>query len=155
MPRTIDTIIIHCAATPNGKPFFIEDIDRWHIERGFKRSEKARLLHRPELLSVGYHHVIDLEGRVASGRHHDEIGAHASGHNAHSIGICLIGTDKFTPKQWESLAILQNAMWSMYPSAKTVGHRDLPNVAKTCPGFSVADWLKGNLKPLAGHILEG
>ena len=53
-----------------------------------------------------------------------------------------------------------------YPQARICGHRDLspdingdgtiePNEwLKTCPGFTVADWLAGDMAPLAGHICE-
>ena len=33
--RTIDKIIIHCAATPEGRPHSVEDIRRWHKAQGF------------------------------------------------------------------------------------------------------------------------
>lgn len=35
--RTIRLIIVHCSATPNGRPHNAADIDRWHKERGFDR----------------------------------------------------------------------------------------------------------------------
>ena len=34
--REIKEIIIHCAATPEGKNFTVKDIDVWHKARGFK-----------------------------------------------------------------------------------------------------------------------
>ncbi|MGM9780085.1 MAG: N-acetylmuramoyl-L-alanine amidase, partial [Prevotella sp.] len=33
--RKIDEIIVHCAATPEGKDYTVAQIDRWHKERGF------------------------------------------------------------------------------------------------------------------------
>ena len=150
--REIDTIVIHCAATPNGKHFTIEDIDRWHVENGWRRG-KMRYAHRPHLLAVGYHEVGYIDGTIASGRHHDEVGAHAAMHNAHSLGYCMIGTDKFTLKEWEALKLWHDSVLAIHPHAKTVGHTDLPGVTKTCPGFSVAEWLAGGRKPLEGHII--
>ena len=35
--RNIDTILIHCSATPAGKDFTVADIDGWHRARGFDR----------------------------------------------------------------------------------------------------------------------
>ena len=32
------------------------------------------------------------------------------------------------------------------------GHREIPGVAKTCPGFDVSDWLAGGLIPLRGAL---
>ena len=51
--RKIDLIIVHCAATPEGKDFNVSDIDRWHRQQGFK--------------SIGYHFVVRLNGEVERG----------------------------------------------------------------------------------------
>ena len=53
------------------------DIDRWHRERGW--------------LKIGYHYVIKRDGTVETGRELEEVGAHAKGHNAISVGICMVG----------------------------------------------------------------
>lgn len=45
--RKITEIIIHCSATTEDKDFTVEDIDRWHRQRGFS--------------GVGYHFIIRLE----------------------------------------------------------------------------------------------
>lgn len=34
--RTITLFIIHCSATPEGKDYTVQDIDRWHKARGWK-----------------------------------------------------------------------------------------------------------------------
>ena len=34
--RKISEIIVHCAATPEGKAFTVADIDAWHKKRGFR-----------------------------------------------------------------------------------------------------------------------
>lgn len=126
--RTIDEIIIHCAATPEGKDYTIEDIDKWHKQRGFKK--------------IGYHYVIYRDGTCHEGRPESEMGAHCIGHNAHSIGICYIGgctTDGVTPKdtrtpeQKEALISLLKAMRKKYPKASIRSHRDF--AAKACPSF--------------------
>lgn len=153
--RTITDIIIHCAATPNGRWFDVSQIDRWHQERGFKRQDFYRKKHNPLLLAIGYHFVIYNNGAVATGRHLDEIGAHARGFNSHSIGICLIGTGKFSIAQWENLRGNVRGLIAKYHGVeRIVGHRDLPDVHKDCPGFSVSDWLRGDMRPLSAHVLE-
>ena len=176
--RLIDLIVIHCAATPNGRPFTTADIDAWHHERGFRRALADRQRQEMNLAAIGYHYVVYTNGAVANGRHLDEIGAHAYGHNDRSIGLCLIGTDKFTPAQW---AILRDNLCATartlaerrelpdrpkYPptpaeaialykrmGVRVCGHRDLPGVKKECPGFDVAAFLAGGMQPLAGHVL--
>jgi len=153
MTRAINGIIIHCAATPNGKDFTVADIDRWHDERGFARRGYWRMRFNQTLRAIGYHYVIYTSGEVAAGRHEYEVGAHAGGFNAKTIGICMIGTDRYSAAQWEALDNLVAGLQKEYPAAKVLGHRDLsPDLngngviepdewTKTCPGFDVAAWL--------------
>ena len=63
--RKIKYIVLHCSATKEGVPFGIEDIDRWHRQRGFRK--------------VGYHYVIEIDGTLRKGRDIAEIGAHVQG----------------------------------------------------------------------------
>lgn len=152
--RTITQIIVHCAATPNGKHFTTADINRWHRERGFKRSPEWMARQNKDLDAIGYHFAIYVNGAVATGRHLEEVGAHAQNFNQKSIGVCLIGTDAFTPAQWESLRANISGLQKQFPGVKVVGHRDLPDVHKSCPGFDVTAWLAADMAPLAGHVLE-
>ncbi len=129
--RRIDTIVIHCSATPEGKNFRARDIDAWHRQRGFK--------------TIGYHYVIDLDGTIEKGRDESEVGAHVSGYNSHSIGICYIGgcdknmkpKDTRTMAQKESIIRLLMQLLCKYPNADIKGHRDFPKVNKACPSFDV------------------
>jgi N-acetylmuramoyl-L-alanine amidase len=179
--RAIDLVVVHCSATPSGRwlggkqPWQIgyrsapAVIDGWHFERGFHRrmSELARF--NPHLGSIGYHYVLDLDGTVWTGRHLDEPGAHVAGHNARSVGICLVGGMEpseaaYSLPQWQALAGLVTELGARF-GAKATGHRDLSPDAnrdgvidrrdwlKTCPGFDVAAWLAGGLQPLKGRTL--
>ncbi len=131
--RQINYIIIHCSATKAGQDFHASDIDRWHKERGFD--------------CIGYHRVIDLDGTIEKGRNISKPGAHCKGHNADSIGICYIGgldkdgnpADTRTEAQKESLLEIIKNYKKMFPNAKVVGHRDMPNVHKACPCFDAKD----------------
>lgn len=158
MPRKIDLIVIHCTASPNGRPVTVEDIDAWHRERGFMRLSRYLMDFNPHLSSIGYHYVIGVDGAVHTGRHTDEIGAHAQGHNGNSIGVCMVGTDKFTLAQWKSLAELVLKLLDIVDirigdeTPIVVGHRDLPGVHKDCPGFDVQAWLVS--AGLAGPLYE-
>lgn len=159
----ISEIIIHCAATPNGQWFTAKDIDAWHKQRGFNRS--PALAQYSPLKHIGYHFVIGLKGGVVIGRRLDETGAHCVGHNTQSIGICLIGTDRFTQAQWQALKTLVEVMQDKFPGIRILGHRDTspdlngdgvirPNEwVKTCPGFSVTDWLAGDKRAPIDHCL--
>lgn len=128
--RTIDTIIVHCSATPEGKDFTVEQIDQWHRLRGFR--------------CIGYHFVIYRDGSIHKGRPIEQVGAHCKGYNAHSIGICYIGgctSDGKTPKdtrteaQRLALIALVRELKASYPSATVHGHNQFAN--KACPSFNV------------------
>lgn len=178
MPRPISLIVIHCSASRNGDSLFrgslgtpgfatpAQTIDSWHIARGFKRGAAARAGFNPGLAAIGYHYVIYTNGAIATGRHPDEIGAHVTGFNQASLGICLVGTDRFTPAQWQALRELVASLHLRYPDARILGHRDLSpdrnangvvepaEWLKTCPGFAVAAWRQAGMAPLPENLLE-
>ncbi|MBS0367594.1 MAG: N-acetylmuramoyl-L-alanine amidase [Proteobacteria bacterium] len=165
MPRTINLLVIHCADVPNGRWTTTGDINGWHRARKFKRQSAARSAFNPALDAIGYHWVIYTDGTRATGRAPEEVGAHAAGHNADSLGICLVGTDRFTPIQWAHLAVLVRDVCTRYripivpadtaaPVLRgVIGHGEIPGVAKRCPGFSVRDWLLQGMTPDPQHIL--
>lgn len=101
--RSIDLIVIHCSATPNGVWVSPEQIDRWHQQRGFQRKEEYARRFCPALPHIGYHRLILANGQAAIGRQLEEIGAHVAGHNASSIGVCMVGTSAFFEAQWAAL----------------------------------------------------
>jgi N-acetylmuramoyl-L-alanine amidase len=128
--RHINEIIIHCSATPEGRDYTVADIDRWHKARGWR--------------GIGYHYVIYRDGSVHAGRPVEQIGAHCTGHNANSIGICYIGgvsadgktpKDTRTPAQRIALRELVEELRAKYPGATVHGHREF--APKACPSFDV------------------
>lgn len=121
----IDSIIVHCSATRAGQDIKASDIDKWHKERGFKM--------------IGYHFVVDLDGKIEPGRpltmsgaHCDTAGLSGKVYNSHSIGICYIGgldkkgnaCDTRTRKQKRSLHNLIYSLAMKYPIKEIIGHRD-------------------------------
>lgn len=133
--RRIDEIIVHCTATPEGQDRTVEQIRQDHIKnRGFS--------------DIGYHLVVYRDGSVHKGRDVDIAGAHATNHNAHSIGVVYVGgvenrpgvpyaqlkpKDTRTDQQKASLLALLMDLRKLYPTAKIHGHRDFAN--KACPSF--------------------
>jgi N-acetylmuramoyl-L-alanine amidase len=133
-----DFIAIHCSATSEKQNFGAADINKWHRAKGWA--------------CIGYHYVIKRDGTIEQGRKESQVGAHVADWNAVSLGICMIGgvdaddrnkaEDNFTPEQYASLKDLILELKTRYPKAKIQGHRDFPKVAKACPCFDVATWLK-------------
>lgn len=128
--RKITKIIIHCSATPEGRNYTVEDIDRWHRQKGWN--------------GIGYHYVIYRDGSVHAGRDIEIMGAHCAGQNAHSIGVCYIGgmtadnkkpKDTRTPEQKAALRDLVELLRTKYPTATVHGHREF--ASKACPCFDV------------------
>jgi len=132
--RTITEIIVHCTATPEGKDYTVDDIRRCHTMPVSKGGRGWS--------DIGYHYIIYRDGTLHEGRDVDVSGAHCTGHNSHSIGVCYVGgcaTDGKTPKdtrteeQNTSLLSLLVDLRRFYPTAKIHGHRDF--AAKACPSF--------------------
>jgi N-acetyl-anhydromuramyl-L-alanine amidase AmpD len=135
--RKITEIIIHCSATPDGKDYTVDDIRRWHKQRGYS--------------DVGYHYIVYRNGILAQGRDVNIIGAHASGHNAHSIGICYIGgmsadntrpEDTRTLRQKGRLLSLLVDLRKLYPNARIIGHRDLSEDKNGNGIIEPSEWMK-------------
>lgn len=130
--RACTLAVIHCSATFPGQNVRVEDIDRWHRQRGFT--------------CIGYHFYITVDGIIHVGRPIEQAGAHCQGFNAHSIGICYEGgldkdgcpCDTRTLLQKAALVALLNKLKEIHPTLDIVGHNDL-NPLKSCPCFSVVE----------------
>jgi N-acetyl-anhydromuramyl-L-alanine amidase AmpD len=117
--RAIAKHIVHCSDSGFGDA---KTIREWHLERGWN--------------DIGYHYVIRRDGEVEVGRTLEVIGAHCQGHNADSVGTCLVGIADFAPCQFEALKRIHAMLRQMFPGLKIYGHREF-NPGKTCPNFDV------------------
>lgn len=133
--RKIERVIVHCSDTRASQDIGVEEIRRWHLDRGWS--------------DIGYHFCIRRDGNIEAGRPVDRIGAHTSGHNKNSIGVCLIGGRKvfdYTKKQMQRLDDLVAQLLEAYDIFDVAGHRDF-NPGKECPRFNVRQYFFG--RPLA------
>ncbi len=131
--RKINKIVIHCTATPEGREHNVADIRRWHLKRGFS--------------DIGYHYLIHIDGKIEVGRPLHRIGAHTSGENTGSIGVCYVGgmdkdmkkaKDTRTQAQKDSLVKLLHELIYKYNKDMTIhGHNEFAN--KACPSFNVQE----------------
>ena len=115
--KTTRIILHHAAAKSCGAA----TIHQWHLNNGWS--------------GIGYHFVVRKNGTIERGRPENTVGAHASGSNSDSIGICFEGdfmsetmsdTQKNAGK--ELVAYLKNK----YGISKVQKHSDV--CSTDCPG---------------------
>ncbi|MGW9332732.1 N-acetylmuramoyl-L-alanine amidase [Bosea sp. NPDC055594] len=129
--RRIEEIIVHCTATPEGRPVSVNTIRGWHIGQGWR--------------DIGYHWVVLLDGTIAPGRPESQVGSHVAGHNSGTLGVVYVGgvgadgktpKDTRTPAQKTALLELCRALIQRYPAIRKVtGHNQYSS--KACPSFDV------------------
>lgn len=130
--RKIERIIVHCSATPEGANIKTDTIRRWHV-KGNKWKD------------IGYHYVVELDGKVGKGREEKTTGAHTKGKNSTSIGVCYVGgldqekrpKDTLRGVQLGSMEQLLMDLLTRYPDATLHGHNEF--ASKACPSFDVQD----------------
>lgn len=151
--RRIDHIVIHCSATRASHDIGAAAINQWHLERGWS--------------GIGYHFVIRRNGELEFGRPVEKVGAHVRGHNAYTIGVCMVGglnedgkpENNFTDAQFETALELCDNLVAKYTvnmrKPTVLGHRDFSEDLdgdgviephewmKACPCFDVTEWYYG------------
>lgn len=102
----------------------VRQIQRWHFDRGWA--------------TIGYHFVVSPSGRIFAGRPVDRLGAHVQGHNAGTVGICLMGNFERERPTSAALEALEHVRTDLVPGAAYVelrGHREHRGHERSaCPG---------------------
>ena len=130
--RIITLLIIHCSAVMPFQTSSVEQINEWHLAKGWTNG-------------CGYHYVVRRSGEIEVGRPEEMVGAHCLNHNRHSLGICYEGgldengkaADTRTPEQKEAMLYLLKELKKKYPKAIIVSHSIFSN--KSCPCFDAAN----------------
>ena len=94
---------------------------------------------------IGYNFLVDVQGRIYEGRGWLTVGAHAPGHNASGIGVCMIGRDG------DATTAAKNAIRAVYDEARQRarhglakrGHRDV--YSTSCPGDQLYAWVRAGM----------
>ena len=132
--RPVARVFLHCTASDANSLAYqglnlVKTIDEWHKARNFD--------------GIGYHYVIDKQGRVMNGRNLERVPAAQKGYNSGSIAICLHGLieSKFRVEQREALLDLCKQIKSAYNGSITFhGHCEVDKF-KTCPVVDYKKWL--------------
>tara|TARA_R110000772_G_scaffold31754_2_gene78065 strand:+ start:1304 stop:1810 length:507 start_codon:yes stop_codon:yes gene_type:complete len=112
------TAVMHVSATKMSQDYTIEDCKRYHKSKGWS--------------DIGYHFYIEKDGTLHQGRPLDKNGAHVSGFNSGTIGICTEGgldergvpKDTMTDLQRLTVEGLLLSLKIENPKMKVKGHRD-------------------------------
>lgn len=131
--RHVTKVFLHHTAFTGDLPAdkLAKTIDMWHRQRGWA--------------GIGYHYVIDFQGRVAAGRSLEKTPAAQGGHNTGTIAIVLNGTreDNFTETQLASLKEVCEAIDRAYQGNISFhGHKEVS--ATLCPAYDYKALLKLN-----------
>lgn len=111
-------IILHHAAA---KSCTAEQIHQWHLNNGWS--------------GAGYHFLVRKDGKIYRLRPENKIGAHASGSNSDSLGVCFEGdfmSETMGETQRNAGAELVSYLKSKYGISKVQRHKDV--CATDCPG---------------------
>lgn len=98
-----------------------DDIHRWHLAKGWA--------------GIGYHFFVKKNGSIYRGRPENKLGAHASGANSDSIGICAEGkymTETMPDAQKQAIIELVAYLLNKYGISTVLKHKDVTST--DCPG---------------------
>ena len=117
-------------------------IQSWHLARGWA--------------TIGYHFVVSPSGRIFRGRPVDRLGAHVLGHNAGTVGICLMGnfeTERPTPAALRSLEHTCRRLVPGGAGVPLLGHRDHRGHRSSGVSGAALDFLPGETRRAASRRL--
>lgn len=127
--KATNKIVLHHAAASTCDA---RTVHTWHLGRGFS--------------GIGYHFLVRKNGTIERGRAENLVGAHVTGHNSDSIGICFEGnfeTETMGEAQKNAGSELVEYLKKKYSIGIVVRHKDL--AATACPGknFPFEEILQG------------
>lgn len=113
-------IILHHAAA---KSCTAEQIHQWHLNNGWS--------------GAGYHFLVRKDGNIYRLRPENKVGAHASGSNSDSLGVCFEGDfmrETMGETQRKAGAELVSYLKAKYGLSKVQKHKDV--CSTDCPGVN-------------------
>jgi N-acetylmuramoyl-L-alanine amidase len=132
--RKIKYIVVHCTGT------------HWNVSTASIRSYWRQV---KRWRSVGYHILIDINGKREQLADFSAVTNGVAGYNSQSIHVCYKGGVKNgrnvdTRSNEQKVALLETLkeLKERFPDAEILGHRDFPNVRKDCPCFDAKEEYK-------------
>lgn len=149
MENAPNRIIWHHSAVQS-KKHQAAGINNSHRTRGFPKSSLG--------FYGGYHLLIERDGSVFRFRNDNEIGAHDSGENINSLGICLAGNFSLEyPNEAQVAALtplLRDWMQKYGISAERIDPHRMGDSTE-CPGKLLPDnWAANLLRPNPNQLLQ-
>lgn len=122
--RPIEFIAIHCTGASQQQT--VDSILRyWKEVKGWK--------------SPGYHRLIEADGTIHNLLPFNRVSNGVAGYNSRIINICYIGgqhgDDRTDAQKSGLLDCIREALEWIGHKVTIQGHRDFPNVKKSCPSF--------------------
>lgn len=153
VPRDVWAAGIPADGVPGRIPLPAFEVWLHHGAAGTSTVQTARgyvkyHINKRDYLDVGYSFLI-AEGQVLEGRGAGRQGAHTSGRNTVSHGICMVGNYTHNPPSDEDLDALKwllrhGAKQGWWPTRRlTGGHRDAPGAFTSCPGGALYRLIDG------------
>jgi len=143
-------IIIHHSLTNDGVTVSWQAIRQYHMSYHYNgkiitKDEAIELAKQNKQIEspwsdIGYHYGVELvnfKHEILVGRMMNKVGAHTTGENYDSLGICFIGNFdviEITPEQWLLGIHLVRSLLEVFnlKSDDVYGHNQFST--KTCPG---------------------
>ena len=119
--HALEAIVVHHSASRRSTT--AEDIRAWHKAKGWD--------------DIGYHYVIEGDGKIVIGRPLWVVGAHCPP-NTGRVGICVTGNnrileERWTPAQEAALYMVVTSLQILVPKIQLFAHHELRSTE--CPGI--------------------
>jgi hypothetical protein len=145
--QKVNYIVVHHSASSTKMK--MEDLKAIHLKEGYS--------------DIGYHKVIEGDGKVRQGRSDLLMGAQAKGLNGYSLGVCVVGNFEeieVSESQEKSLVQVLASLCKRYKlgADKIIGHRDVariikdPSIATLCPGKNLYKKLRDIREKVKGYL---
>jgi hypothetical protein len=117
---------------------------KWDAASRLEQIRRAHINHDPPWADIGYHYIVDPQGRVWEGRPVQYQGAHVKDNNEHNLGIMVLGNfDEQRPTS-EALSTLDALIADRMrayriPLSRVLTHQEI-NPTR-CPGRSLQSYM--------------